>query len=295
MNKEELKLLIEKGYTNQQLAYKYNCSVSTIRRYLKTNNLQREVSSHPNLKTNQFKNIDTKEKAYWLGFLYADGCVIFNEVKKTYTVVLDLGIKDLESVERFCDFMGGDKKKISTITRKGIYISKRVGFYSKSLCQYLIDLGCTPRKSLTIRLPKLKNKELYKAFLLGYYDGDGFEHSCEIVCGHKLFLIDIKNKFNVTFDIKTRSNAFTLNLGSKFLKSLFDNYENSMPRKRKAYTHKYKYVNKGGVSKINPKFNVSKEELETLLKENSYCAIGRMFGVSDNAIRKRAKKYGIIF
>lgn len=34
----------------------------------------------------------------------------------------------------------------------------------------------------------------------------------------------------------------------------------------------------------------SKEELEELLKINSYCAIGRMFGVSDNAIRKWLKQ-----
>lgn len=33
----------------------------------------------------------------------------------------------------------------------------------------------------------------------------------------------------------------------------------------------------------------SKEQLQELLKTNSYCAIGRMFGVSDNAIRKWLK------
>lgn len=37
----------------------------------------------------------------------------------------------------------------------------------------------------------------------------------------------------------------------------------------------------------------SKEELGILLKEKSFCAIGRQFGVSDNAVRKWMKKYGI--
>ena len=41
------------------------------------------------------------------------------------------------------------------------------------------------------------------------------------------------------------------------------------------------------------KFEVTKEKLEELINNNSYLAIGRMFGVSDNAIRKRAKKLGI--
>lgn len=43
------------------------------------------------------------------------------------------------------------------------------------------------------------------------------------------------------------------------------------------------------------KFNVSKEKLEKLIWEEKlpYTKIGEMFGVSDNAIRKRAKKLGI--
>lgn len=42
------------------------------------------------------------------------------------------------------------------------------------------------------------------------------------------------------------------------------------------------------------KFNVTKDELEQLMANNTMVAIGKMFGVSDNAIRKRCKKYGII-
>jgi len=38
----------------------------------------------------------------------------------------------------------------------------------------------------------------------------------------------------------------------------------------------------------------SKEELEFLLRENSWTALGRMFGVSDNAVRKWARLYGML-
>lgn len=41
------------------------------------------------------------------------------------------------------------------------------------------------------------------------------------------------------------------------------------------------------------KFDVSKEELEELIKSNSMIKVGKMFGVSDNAIKKRCKKLGI--
>lgn len=52
---------------------------------------------------------------------------------------------------------------------------------------------------------------------------------------------------------------------------------------------KIKVVN---VNKL--KFEISPEELVQLMKTNSLVAIGKMFGVSDNAIRKRAKKFDIL-
>jgi 5-methylcytosine-specific restriction endonuclease McrA len=41
------------------------------------------------------------------------------------------------------------------------------------------------------------------------------------------------------------------------------------------------------------KFEVSKEELKILLENNSFVSISKIFGVSDNAIRKRCKILGI--
>lgn len=42
------------------------------------------------------------------------------------------------------------------------------------------------------------------------------------------------------------------------------------------------------------KFNPSKEELESDLKSMSFLAMGRKYGVSDNAVRKRCKLYGLM-
>ncbi len=38
----------------------------------------------------------------------------------------------------------------------------------------------------------------------------------------------------------------------------------------------------------------TKEKLDMLLKEHSFCAIGRMFGVSDNAVRKWQKQFACV-
>lgn len=46
-------------------------------------------------------------------------------------------------------------------------------------------------------------------------------------------------------------------------------------------------------SKSQQKFDISKEELENLIIENPYEHIGRMFGVSGAAVKKRCKRLGI--
>ena len=44
---------------------------------------------------------------------------------------------------------------------------------------------------------------------------------------------------------------------------------------------------------LRRKFNPTRQELEYLIQSHSMVAIGKMFGVSDNAVRKRCIKFGI--
>ncbi len=55
-----------------------------------------------NINENVFDNIDTEEKAYWLGFLYADGYVTY----KNYTIGLGVALKDIDHLRKFKDFLG---------------------------------------------------------------------------------------------------------------------------------------------------------------------------------------------
>ena len=51
-----------------------------------------------------FSKIDTSDKAYWLGFLYADGCINrFYRGEKLKSMTLELGLcyRDKEHLEKF--------------------------------------------------------------------------------------------------------------------------------------------------------------------------------------------------
>lgn len=55
----------------------------------------------------------------------------------------------------------------------------------------------------------------------------------------------------------------------------------------------YKHCSVECSAKSQRKFEITKEELEILVKGKPFTQIGKMFGVSDNAIRKRCKLLGI--
>jgi hypothetical protein len=54
-----------------------------------------------------------------------------------------------------------------------------------------------------------------------------------------------------------------------------------------------KYCSQECACKVAKKFDVSKEDLLALVNTMPYTEIGKMYGVSDSAIRKRCKKLGI--
>ena len=116
---------------------------------------------------NFFDRIDSEEKAYWLGFLYADGAIS----STNNTIELSLQSSDIHHLEKFRDSLGFDKDK--HIFQDDIRC--RIMFQNKHLKQALIDLGCTPRKSLTLTFPsneQVPDKYLFD-FVRGYIDGDG--------------------------------------------------------------------------------------------------------------------------
>lgn len=96
------------GLSLTLLAKKYNVNRHTLSRYFKISNIkvinkQNETKFNENI----FDVIDSEEKAYWLGFLFADGYISSSK----NTIELSLALKDKEHLEKFAKFMGGGKVK----------------------------------------------------------------------------------------------------------------------------------------------------------------------------------------
>lgn len=150
--------------------------------------------STKNVLTN-FEIIDNEEKAYWLGFLYADGNVGSKEDK----IELGLAEKDLKHIEKFRDFIG-IQNKISYREKTKSY---RYSFRSQKCKNDLIDKGCVPKKSLILKFPNKKQvpNEFIRHFIRGYFDGDGWFTNTEKcfqvgIIGTKNFIIGFLNTVN---------------------------------------------------------------------------------------------------
>jgi len=124
-----------------------------------------------------FEKINTEEKAYWLGFLYADGCLYKQKTGYGYNFELSLKESDKYHIENFLKTIECDvpvKKKLVRLGDK-TYTSYRVMFFCREFAEHLIDKGCYPNKSLTLKFPskEIVPDKLMKHFIRGYFDGDG--------------------------------------------------------------------------------------------------------------------------
>lgn len=123
---------------------------------------------------NIFDVINTEAKAYWLGFLYADGYVYDTEA----SIVLKLAEMDLDHLKKYRDFLNIDAKihKETAIGKHGHTLSAcKIFITNKKIHSDLITKGCTNKKSLTLTFPseQIVPKELQHHFVRGYLDGDG--------------------------------------------------------------------------------------------------------------------------
>lgn len=155
-----------------KLGEKYGIKRQTISKQLRQFGI--EVINYQNrarLNEHVFDSMDTEEKFYWLGFLYADG----NISSTGNRIEVHLSLKDLEHLEKFRKFLNLTTEIRTGISNEG-YSFCHLSVRNKHLWNMLNNLGCTPRKSLTLKFPDLTlfpDKKYILTFIRGYVDGDG--------------------------------------------------------------------------------------------------------------------------
>lgn len=152
-----------------------------------------------------FEIIDCVRKAYWLGFLYADGYLAGGNV-----IGLSLGIVDKFHIVKFNNAIRSSYEVKTYIQTHGYSVCSeyaRVLIYSQKMYDDLCQKGCLPHKSLILQFPseKVVPRYLLNAFLLGYFDGDGClttngsNHVRLKFCGTKEFLKGLYDYFSEEF------------------------------------------------------------------------------------------------
>jgi len=208
---DELILNIINEYTDgksiPKISSEYGVNTRKISKILKENKIEIRGRRKFFYDEDFFENIDNNLKSYWLGFLFADGCV--RNIKGGYVLKIKLSTLDEDHLFSFLNHIGSNQKELRTETSK--FTGKNGKNYqstgkvllinSKKIVEDLIRLGCGQNKTNSITFP-LIDDTLIPSFILGYFDGDGCitqrnvknktYHSVTFTSGSKQFLKKIK-------------------------------------------------------------------------------------------------------
>jgi hypothetical protein len=193
INEKEIISIYESGrFTMREICIKYNVSKHKIRTLLKSNGIKSKSSKKYLYNDNIFEAIDSEDKAYWLGFLFADGYVR-NRKKFGSELRLKLCYSDKSHLIKFKNFITSDNIPITYEEYKNSKCYK-VSINSKKIVSDLFNKGCVNKKTKIIEFPNFINEELLSHFIRGYFDGDGSisysgkQISLNFVCGSNIFL-----------------------------------------------------------------------------------------------------------
>ena len=132
--------------------------------------MTRPVDGHRKYTCNDdfFVNIDTEQKAYWLGFITADGCVMGNKMQ------INLAASDVAHLEKLRLHMGATNPVTLGTTKASGKVYNRASFVvtSETLVNGLRLHGVSERKSLNSS-PASIPARLVRHYWRGVVDGDG--------------------------------------------------------------------------------------------------------------------------
>lgn len=183
-SKEKIKEIIDYYLSSKlirlsMVAKYFNMPKCTVYYLLKKNKIHVENDScltkqKFTINQNYFEKIDTEDKAYFLGLLYADGTI--SGGLRRYTIDISLQESDFLILEKFRDCLCSNKPLTKRIKNKPNHKNMiRLTITNKKLHKDIINLGCVPKKSLILKFPTENQvpNHLLRHFIRGYFDGDG--------------------------------------------------------------------------------------------------------------------------
>lgn len=256
----------ESGESLRFMAKKYKRSRNTLAKILKEKDVQIRDNTINSRKYNHdedyFENIDNEHKAYWFGFICADGFIESKRIHNSQKFGITLNSIDKEHLEKF-------KKDINATNPIKEYRGSGYnpdGMFSKIMLtsQKTVDdlkkHGCIEHKSLTLKFPEIR-EDLLPHFIRGYFDGDGslnkskgYKGKCEYsvqFTGTKEFLEKLMEIFNKNLKLYYHNNAYELTIGGseqvkRITKYMYENSTVYLDRKYEKYLEMLKYVEKQG-------------------------------------------------
>lgn len=187
---KKIEQLYNEGKSTREIGKIMNTSGVTISKHLqkmgvKIKDLHKSKQIY-SFNENYFKTIDDEHKAYWLGFIAADGCVLeptYQVSKRTGKIIrkeqgaLQIGLqeKDKAHLEKFQKDIK-DTHKINFSKKRKAYDIK---ILSNIICMDLQQYNIVPRKSLVLEFPDNIREDLLRHFIRGYFDGDGSIAFCK--------------------------------------------------------------------------------------------------------------------
>lgn len=148
------------------LSKKYECSTGAIKYRLNKlgiSKIPQVIRLNPSLKEDYFEKIDDKNKAYWIGWILTDGCILSSNhlqisLLKNDGYILNLLEKDL-----------GISNHVKIFNKNYIRFSLGSEKIKNDLAQY----GAVPNKTLALKFPENIPKQFETHLLRGMFEGDG--------------------------------------------------------------------------------------------------------------------------
>ncbi len=254
------------GESLRFMAKKYKRARGTLAKILKENNVEIRDNTINSRKyshdENYFEIIDNEHKAYWFGFICADGFIESKRTQVSQKVGITLNNIDKGHLEKF-------KKDINATNPINDYIGSGYnpnGVFSKIILtsQKTVDdlkkHGCVEHKSLSLKFPEIR-EDLIRHFIRGYFDGDGslnksrgykgkYEYAIQFT-GTKEFLEKLMEILNKNLKLYYHNNAYELSIGGnnqvkEIANYLYNDSTVYLDRKYEKYLEMLKYVEKQG-------------------------------------------------